>query len=582
MAGYPPGVPPVPPVPPPAPGYDPRAQRRYLRDQARAQRAAFRAQAAQMRYQMRSMRRGSILGPLLMIAVGIVFLLIQSGRLGHSQFWGWYGHWWPMLLVLAGIIVLCEWAVDQFLLSDPQRPPYRRSVGGGVVVLLLFFAVAGVFASGIHNFPNGYSKLFGGTHFDGESFDELFGDKHESDQTLDLAYAAGDSVAIVNPRGDVTVSGTSDDNRIHISVHKQVYARSDSDADSRAQQLVPTTTTEDSAIKIAMPSIEGASDDLVITVPAAVATSVTTNHGDIYITAIKAPVTVTANHGDVELSAITGAATAHINSSSSSMTARSVGGGISLQGRAQDVTFTDITGPVTMTGEFFGTTHLQHINGAVHFHTSRTDFQVARLDGETELSGAGISADQGLGPTILTTSNRNVSLDRFAGDVAITNRNGAIDLIAAPAIGNITLVDRNGTVKATVPEHAGFDIQASTTNGSIDSSDFFKTTSTTSSSRPATPKEIVENHLSDSGSGNNKSLSGVVGAGGPTVRITTTNGDISLLKADVQPLALTPPAPPKITLVPPATKTPATSKAPATPKVPAASKAPTAPKAENP
>ena len=76
MAGYPPGVPPVPPVPPrdtiPAPSAA------YLRDQARAQRAAFRAQRDQMRYQMRSMRRGSILGPILLIAIGIVFLLIAD------------------------------------------------------------------------------------------------------------------------------------------------------------------------------------------------------------------------------------------------------------------------------------------------------------------------------------------------------------------------------------------------------------------------------------------------------------------------------------------------------------------------
>src|ERR1035438_3818123 len=102
MAGYPPGVPPVPPVPPP--GYDPRAQRRTLRDQARAQRE-------QMRYQMRRMRRGSVLGPILLIAVGIVFLLMETGRLDHQRFWAWYGHWWPLLLVAAGAVVLAEWAI---------------------------------------------------------------------------------------------------------------------------------------------------------------------------------------------------------------------------------------------------------------------------------------------------------------------------------------------------------------------------------------------------------------------------------------------------------------------------------------
>ena len=64
MATYPP------PVPPP-PGYDPREQRRVLRDQARAQRHA-------LRYHMRSLRRSSVLGPLMLIGLGVVFLLLQA------------------------------------------------------------------------------------------------------------------------------------------------------------------------------------------------------------------------------------------------------------------------------------------------------------------------------------------------------------------------------------------------------------------------------------------------------------------------------------------------------------------------
>ena len=80
MASYPP-----PPPPPPPPGYDPQAQRRYQRDQfraqMRAQRDAFRAQRQQIRYQMRGMRRGSVLGPLLLIAIGVLFLLIETSRL---------------------------------------------------------------------------------------------------------------------------------------------------------------------------------------------------------------------------------------------------------------------------------------------------------------------------------------------------------------------------------------------------------------------------------------------------------------------------------------------------------------------
>src|SRR6266702_3951034 len=136
-----PGAPPAAPTPPP--GFDPRDQRRYYRDQARAQRDAFRAQRQQMRYQMRSMRRGSVLGPIVLISVGVVFLLIQTGRIDHQRFMDWYGNWWPLLLVAAGILVFAEWALDQFLLRDPQRPPYRRSFGGAVVLLLVVLCVAG-------------------------------------------------------------------------------------------------------------------------------------------------------------------------------------------------------------------------------------------------------------------------------------------------------------------------------------------------------------------------------------------------------------------------------------------------------
>ena len=67
-----------------------RQQQRIARDQAKAQRDAWRAQARlqreQARWQMRQYRRGSIVGPLLLVAIGIVFLLIQTGRIAANQF----------------------------------------------------------------------------------------------------------------------------------------------------------------------------------------------------------------------------------------------------------------------------------------------------------------------------------------------------------------------------------------------------------------------------------------------------------------------------------------------------------------
>ena len=529
MASYPP-------PPPPPPGYDPREQRRYQREQfraqMRAQRDAIRAQRDRVRFQMHGLRRSSALGPILLIAVGVLFLLIETGRLDREMFWGWYGHWWPVLLVVAGVVVLFEWVLDEFRMRDPQRTPFRRTLGGGVFLLLLILGFAGYAVNHIHDMPDGHSRLFPGLHIDQESLDELFGDKHETDEAMDLSYAQGDSLTIDNPRGSVTVDGTSDDNQMHLAIHKRVYASTDNEATAKADHFNPDNKYRNSAWTVTMPSMDGASADLVITVPTSTPLYVTADHGDIHVASIKAAVTAIANHGDIELSAITGMATAHINNPGSSLSAHSMGGGIAVEGHAQDVTLTDIAGPVTVSGEYFGT-RMEHIDGSIHYHTSRTDLQIARLDGEADISPhSDILIEQAAGPIVLNTSNHNVSLDRIAGDVAVTNRNGSIELTAAPPIGTITLEDRSGSVQVTLPEKANFTIQAEAANGNINSNFNLPTQS------------------GPQNDGRGATLTGSTSASGPEVRITTTNGDISIDKGAVMPLPPLPPAPPKLTLAP--------------------------------
>jgi hypothetical protein len=48
-----------------------------------------------------------------------------------------------------------------------------------------------------------------------------------------------------------------------------------------------------------------------------------------------------------------------------------------------------------------------------------------------------------------------------------------------------------------------------------------------------------------------KTISGNVGNGGPLLRITTSQGDVSIKKGSIMPLPPTPPAPPKLTALPP-------------------------------
>jgi len=509
----------------------------------------------QVRFQMRGLRRGSVLGPLLLIAAGILFLLIQTGHIDPERFLQWYGHWWPLLLVAAGVVLLAEWVFDQYHLNDPQRTPYRRSIGGGVVLLLLFFSVSGVIG---HHFAAGERWINGGCQLDQENLDELLGVKHESDQTLDLALATGSAVSVVNPHGGITVAGTSDDGRVHIAIHKQVYAMSDAEDDAKEQHLTPQVNYSGTTLSLNVRQIDGGIADLTITVPAATSTNVHANHGDIHVANIKAPVWAIADHGDIELSAISGATTAQLNNHNCSISAHDLASGLSFNGRAQDVILSQITGPVNVFGTLFGTTRMDHINGPVHLHSARTDIQLSRLDGTIEsVPGEDLSVDQAVGPFTLITNNRNISLSRIAGEITVKDSNGTIHLSAPQPLSSITLEDSNGTVDVVVPERSGFTVAANTTNGGVDT-DF----PLTAQNVTRTGGDRLATLSPNNGRDNYNSLNGIVGSGGPSVRITTSNGDISIHKGAVEPLPVNPPVPPKLTLAP------ATPSAPVVPAPP--------------
>jgi len=496
-----------------------------MKDQARAQRDAFRAQRDVLRAQARSYRRGSVVGPMLVIAIGVVFLLVQTGRIASEHLWDWYGRWWPVLLIGVGAVVLVEWIVDQAFHRD--TPYGRRSIGGGIIFLLVLLALSGLSYDGFRD--GGHRFLMNNFNLNQDDIDQFMGDKHESDQSLQQALPAGASFEIDNPRGDVTLSGTSDDNQVHVMLHKEVYSRSDSDAADKAQRLTPTITNPNGNLQFRIPTLEGARADLIITVPPGAIDTIIANHGDVHVSNIKAAVNVTANHGDVEASAITGPFVTHINNSGSSLSVHSTTGPITVQGRGGDVTMSDINGSVNIDGDFFGTTHLEHIRQNVRFHTSRTDFQLARLDGEMNISSdEDLSADQAVGPVILTTRNRNITLERIAGDLSVTNRNGTVDLTSAPPLGNVTVENRNGSVNLTLPDQAGFNVHAETSDGNLQN-DF------------DLPVRENDQH---------SVLQGTVGKGTANIHISTSQGDISLKRSSVAPLPPLPPAPPAITVAP--------------------------------
>jgi DUF4097 and DUF4098 domain-containing protein YvlB len=521
MAGYPPPYPP----PPGSPfGFDPRQQARFARQQYKAQaRAAVMAAKAQRnlyRVQSRALRRTSILGPLLIVTIGVVLLLIRLDRLPFSEFADWYSRWWPLLFVGAGLVLVLEWAFDHH--STQEGVPFvRRGIGGGIVLLLILLAVTGVCVSTVHS---GKDFVVHGLNIDSGNLGEVFGERHEYEQELDQAFPAGTILNVDNPHGDVTIVGKSGDDKIHIVVNKQVYSWDENDASSRADQISPHVNLFGGTLSVTVPTLNAASSDLAITIPDTGQTTVNANRGAVTISDLRAGVNVTANHGDIEIDRIAGPVTVHTSNSGSSFSAHSIQGDVTLRGHADDLNLTDVTGAVSLEGEFWGDTHLEHLGGPLGFRTNRTQFSVGKLDGMIDISpDEELTGSQIVGPTELHTRSRNISLERVAGSVNISNSNGTVDLTSAAPLGNVNIVNQSGEVTVTVPEHTGIAVQTQTKDGAIQD-------------------DLDNENIPETGIATH---SATIGDGSAHLTIFTTHADINIHKGVVEPpVAPAPPAAP--------------------------------------
>jgi DUF4097 and DUF4098 domain-containing protein YvlB len=540
MSSYPP--------PPPQPGgpyqpydrYAAKAQYRAQRDAIKMQR---RLQQEQYKAQRRAMRRTSVVGPIILLTLGVVFLLAEFHHLSAFYALEWFGRWWPLVLIVAGVIFLAEWALDQ---RRADGTAGTRAIGGGVIALLIFLAFAGIAAHvtvrGIEwkqeNIGDGFGKL-----------DQVFGNRNDSYNDMTSPIAPGAVFIVRDPHGDVTVSGNSTDGQVHVNVHTQSYSWNEKDLRQKINQLQPVFSQEGKDTVLTVAWVRGGDAQLTITVPPTSPVTVNADHGDVSLSGLHGNLSVSANHGDVEMHDIEGNIQATINDDDATVTVSDIKGSISLQGHTGDIDVSQVSGALTLQGDFYGTTHLQHINGGVKFDSSRTHFSAARLVDEFSVEKASLDATALVGPVVLKTSDKNITLSRTQGAVDVTNSNGEVVITNAAPLATISVVNKHGSVDVGVPPSSSFLLNAQTRNGDMEN-DFGLTTQD---------------------DGDNHTLHGTVGAGGAKITIVTSDGDVTVRKSSVAPV---PPAPPAEPAAPALPKAPKLSRLPAAPKSPDAPKSP--------
>src|SRR2546425_4521464 len=81
-------------------------------------------------------RRGSLLGPIVILIIGVMFL-VRNFR-PDIPVWQLFGQYWPLLLIFLGLLKLMQ-------AISPQDPavPQRPLISGGEVFLIIMLCIFG-------------------------------------------------------------------------------------------------------------------------------------------------------------------------------------------------------------------------------------------------------------------------------------------------------------------------------------------------------------------------------------------------------------------------------------------------------
>jgi len=493
----------------PPPYYDPKTQWRVYREQ---QKAAWRAQRDAQRAQRDAWkaqygygpRVPSLVGPVILIGVGIIALLIVTGHLSGSAFWSWYGHWWPLLLIIAGLGLLGEWALDM-----RRKTPIRR--GGSFVGIIILLAFVGFAAAGMNHAGPWFNQW---NHGDNDDFFNMFGlPEHAIDQqVLNAQVGAGATIDIQNPRGDVSVAA-GDTQTVEVQAHEVAFANSDNDARKIFEAEAAHINVSGNSVLIRSDGHNNGRVNLTITVPKTAKVTLNAGRGDIAVSGIGGGLDMTANRGDVHLNSITGTVQAHLSNNKHDFSVHQVDGDLIADGNTNDLTISEIKGRFSIHGDMFGEVRVENVTGPVSVHTSRTDVQIASLPGELTFDSDNLHVNESKGLVHVITRSKDIDLNQIYGDSYVENRDGRIAIEPA-GVFSVEAKNNKGDVELTLPPNASANVSGRTHNG-----------------------DIVTEYGLDIRGEEDKSVSGKIGSGQAMIDISSSNGDLRIKKGPALPSA---------------------------------------------
>ncbi len=401
-----------------------------------------------------SPRPRSITGPLIVVAIGLLFLInnIWPDVSSLSRI----GDYWPFLLIAAGLIGLIEvlWHA-----SHGVNPPPRIFYGAGIFWVLVVGLIISV-ASRNNNWRLG-------------SFDNpgvsIFGSDYEYDVNLTQSSRGVTRVVLDNLHGNLSLKG-QDSGDVQVTGRKTVRAYNQGDADRANQQTQVRLERQGDSLVLHTDDFTGShliqvSADLDITLPRGVSIESRGRNGDLTVDEIDGPFEISGGRGDVRLNHI--AKDVKIESTrSGEIHVTDSQGAVELEGRGSDIQMENIAGGVTVNGEFGGTLEFRGIPKPLRFTSQRTEFHAEAVPGGVTIDLGDIEMQDVTGPVQFHTAVRDIKATDVTGGLDLMVDRGDIQITETKLpLSKIDAHTHNGDIVVALPEKAEFQIDGSTAQG---------------------------------------------------------------------------------------------------------------------
>ncbi|MGA3025851.1 MAG: DUF4097 family beta strand repeat-containing protein [Bryobacteraceae bacterium] len=454
------------------------------------------------------MRRGSVVGPLVLIAIGALFL--TRSLWPQIPLWDLLATWWPCLLIGWGTLRLLEIAVQ----AAGGKPLSSNGVSGGEWVLVVFICIIGSTAWAAHR-----HSWWNGGPWRGIVAD--MGENYEYGLSPTTATAGkAPRVVIEAFRGNARITGV-DDSAVKVEGRKSIRSLSQKEADDANKQTPLEVLSNGGQIVVRMNQDKAngrlkLSEDLEIAVPKGASIEAHGLYGDFDINDVNGNVDITSDNAGVRLQNIGGDVRVQLDKSD---VVRAVGvkGKVELRAsRGDDVELDNIAGAVTASGTWSGEVELRNLAQAVKFEGSNFEFEAAKIPGQVRLSGSDLTGNTVVGPIRVSAQARDIQLTDFSQGLDLDVDRGDVELRPAKSgVPKMEVRVRSGDVDLALPPQAKFDLKASTDRGEL-RNEF------------GAPLEVHETE-----GGNRGSIAGTVG-NGPEVHITTDRGTVTVRKAGAE------------------------------------------------